>query len=378
MNDKIYHNLIQRISLILDGRGFSSEEYSFRKQLSYGKYSSWAKSITAEQLIPILCAIGLYGRNSPDTKDIPIKQQRRIVGKLNKYREKCLLLKFNEPQTIALLFLNNKVLHFGQIYFPIDDSYFSWKHPQFKDNIRWVNFLRTPSDFLGIIWLVKNLVVRYHPEEDCLTTLAKDKQIYYEFSGGTTQGRFLEALICLTRVSQYKQTYYRCGLCSNGIGLLPESILKKTVYIFLDIDGVLVKEDKQGEEIDLDEDLLKLDKNCAKIFENVVRQHKHVKIVISSSWREIFNLDTIKSVFSENIADKIEGVTPIYTKPTKFFRHSEVIEYLSKNDSSSESWIAIDDIAEHYPDNISIVVTNPYVGFDEKAAMELDKFLTMS
>ncbi len=55
MNDKIYHNLIQRINLILDGRGFSSEEYSFRKQLSLGRYSHWAESITAEQLISILC-----------------------------------------------------------------------------------------------------------------------------------------------------------------------------------------------------------------------------------------------------------------------------------------------------------------------------------
>jgi len=150
------------------------------------------------------------------------------------------------------------------------------------------------------------------------------------------------------------------------------------MYIFLDIDGVLVKEDKPGEEIDLDADLLKLDKNCAEIFENVVRQYEHVKIVISSSWREIFDLDTIKSVFSKDISDKIEGVTPIYTTPTKFFRHSEVMEYLSKNNTYGEAWIAIDDIAKHYPDDIPIVVTNPYVGFDEKAAMELDKFLKTS
>ncbi len=162
----------------------------------------------------------VYGRNSPNIKDISIRQQHWSVRKFHQYREKY-LLKFNEQQTIALLFLKNKVGNWGNTYFP----------------------------------------------------------------------------------------------------------------------------------------------------------SRHVKIVISSSWREIFDIDTIKSVFSADIADKIEGVTPIHTKPTKFFRHSEVMEYMSKNDLSNESWVAINDIAEHYPDNISIVVTNPYVGFDEKAAIELGKLL---
>ena len=51
------------------------------------------------------------------------------------------------------------------------------------------------------------------------------------------------------------------------------------MYIFLDIDGVLVKEDEPGTtEIDVDENLLKLDKDCATIFENVIRQYESVKI----------------------------------------------------------------------------------------------------
>ncbi len=38
------------------------------------------------------------------------------------------------------------------------------------------------------------------------------------------------------------------------------------MYIFLDIDGVLVKEDAPGAEIDLDEDLMKFDENCLTLF----------------------------------------------------------------------------------------------------------------
>ncbi|RKZ49621.1 MAG: hypothetical protein DRR08_30895, partial [Candidatus Parabeggiatoa sp. nov. 2] len=59
------------------------------------------------------------------------------------------------------------------------------------------------------------------------------------------------------------------------------------MYIFLDIDGVLVKEDAPGAEIDLDEELMKFDDNCLILFENVVHKYDQSQIVISSSWIEI-------------------------------------------------------------------------------------------
>ncbi len=51
----------------------------------------------------------------------------------------------------------------------------------------------------------------------------------------------------------------------------------KKMYIFLDIDGVLVKEDAPGAEIDLDEDFMKYDEGCLNIFESVIRRYGNTR-----------------------------------------------------------------------------------------------------
>jgi len=150
------------------------------------------------------------------------------------------------------------------------------------------------------------------------------------------------------------------------------------MYIFLDIDGVLVKEDAPGEEFDLDADLMKFDETCLILFESVIRKYEHSKIIISSSWIEICTIETIKSLFSPKVAIKILGVTPRLSYPIKYFRHQEVLNYLKQHGLENEAWVAIDDIAEHYPPDAPIVVTNPYKGFDQIAANKLAFFLSTS
>jgi len=146
------------------------------------------------------------------------------------------------------------------------------------------------------------------------------------------------------------------------------------MYIFLDIDGVLVKEDAPGTEIDLDEELMKFDENCLTLFEKVIHKYARSQIVISSSWIEICTIETIQSLFSKKVAKKIMGATPRLSHPIKYFRYQEVMDYLKQNDSDAP-WVAIDDIAEHYPPDAPVIVTNPYKGFDKKAAKKLDYFL---
>lgn len=147
------------------------------------------------------------------------------------------------------------------------------------------------------------------------------------------------------------------------------------MYIFLDIDGVFIKEDKLGEQTSLDEDVPTLDAACVEHFADIVTQYEQVKIVISSSWREVFDLSIIKSRFPDSVSCKIEGVTPILTEPAEFFRHQEVLDYLAMAQATDQPWVAIDDIAEHYPPDVPIVVTNPYEGFDRIAALRLHNFL---
>ncbi len=145
------------------------------------------------------------------------------------------------------------------------------------------------------------------------------------------------------------------------------------MYIFLDIDGVLVKEDITPiEDIAvLEADYGKFDPPCLQKFENVIRQHPEIKIVISSAWRELFSLEEIKSRFSNDIAAKIIAVTPQAKFVKKFFRYQEILDYLNKNNAAEEPWIAIDDFAEHFPSEAPVVVTNRYRGFDQDSAEKL-------
>jgi len=140
-----------------------------------------------------------------------------------------------------------------------------------------------------------------------------------------------------------------------------------TPYIFLDIDGVLVKEEVFTE-LNLEEDLPRLDESCANYFAETVRRYPHTKIVISSSWREIYSLEEIKSVFPKDIANRIEGTTPLCTRPVKFFRYQEVLDYLEVHDALEQPWVAIDDIREHYPPQVLVIVTDCYVGFNQTSA----------
>ncbi len=135
------------------------------------------------------------------------------------------------------------------------------------------------------------------------------------------------------------------------------------VYIFLDIDGVLIKEGTISEE-----NYTVLDQKCLTIFEMTLRPYQnYYKIVISSAWREIFDLDFIKSKFSKDIAQNIVGVTPFLESyaDVKFYHYQEILQYLEDHNLNNIKWIAIDDIKEHYPPVIRnyLINTNCDQGF---------------
>jgi hypothetical protein len=153
------------------------------------------------------------------------------------------------------------------------------------------------------------------------------------------------------------------------------------MWIFLDIDGVLVPENKfHGSAIK--EDFLKFDPVCQKEFEDVLRLYPEVSIVISSSWREVFPFEVVRPLFSPDIASRVVGFTPFLDSQLihqfEYLRHQEVLQYLRQNNASDTPWVAIDDIAEHYPPDVCIVVTDAYTGFDSSAAMLLELYLFAS
>ncbi len=150
------------------------------------------------------------------------------------------------------------------------------------------------------------------------------------------------------------------------------------MWIFLDIDGVLVPE-KQFDNYLSTEDILKFNPTCLNEFENVLRCYPEVRVVISSSWREVFSFEVVRPLFSPDIAERVVGFTPFLDSKIihqfQYLRHQEVLEYLRQNNASAIPWVAIDDIPEHYPPDVRIVVTDAYTGFDQCAALALELYL---
>lgn len=151
------------------------------------------------------------------------------------------------------------------------------------------------------------------------------------------------------------------------------------MWIFLDIDGVLVPEKKFDRPVSQD-DYVKFDPDCLHKFENVLRRFTEAKVVISSSWREIFPFEVIPPLFSPDIKARIVGATPLLETKIihnfQFLRHQEVLEYLRQNQSEGSTWVAVDDIPEHYAPDAPVIATDPYIGFDDNSAKKLTQYLS--
>jgi hypothetical protein len=95
------------------------------------------------------------------------------------------------------------------------------------------------------------------------------------------------------------------------------------MLIFVDIDGVLIP-DRRHETSSLQTDIMKFNSACLNHFENVLRSYPNVRVVISSSWREIFPFEVIPPLFSPDIAIRIIGFTP-FLNP-KIFTNTNIYD----------------------------------------------------
>jgi len=151
------------------------------------------------------------------------------------------------------------------------------------------------------------------------------------------------------------------------------------MLIFLDIDGVLIP-NRIHEKYAAPENIIKFNSGCLNQFENVLRSYPNARVVISSSWREIFPFEVIPPLFSPDIASRIIGFTPFLNPKNihqhKYLRHQEVLEYLRQNQAENSPWVAIDDIPEHYAPDSPVVAIDDYNGFDQNSAKVLSEYLT--
>ena len=141
------------------------------------------------------------------------------------------------------------------------------------------------------------------------------------------------------------------------------------MILFLDFDGVLHPEG-EGHLPDDGSDFCFLPR-----LEALLREFPHVRIVISSSWRERLAYPTLLKPFSEDIRARIIGATPPreFGLPHPFaHREGQILAWLQLHDAVDGPWVALDD-AEWQFDRCKdhLVVCGSFVGFDDKASAEL-------
>jgi hypothetical protein len=145
------------------------------------------------------------------------------------------------------------------------------------------------------------------------------------------------------------------------------------MYIFLDLDGVLVTEDSAS--LDDSGDLTAFNPVCLAHFESIIRQHAQAKIVIVSRWRELFDLDTIRRRFSADMRVRIVGAAPLTSQPAKYFRFQEIIDYLGQHQLLHHPWLVISSQRAHFPPPALVIAPDPTLGFSATEAGELESFL---
>ena len=134
--------------------------------------------------------------------------------------------------------------------------------------------------------------------------------------------------------------------------------------IFLDIDGVLCPPStvvRDGSAY------------ChVTRFETIMREFPEWKIVISSGLRERFDLNQLRSKFSDDIAARIVGVTPVIGMSIPQCRQYEIERYLHNADQALLPWIALDDMAAQFVSGLSnLVLCDMDTGLDDCMETEL-------
>lgn len=149
------------------------------------------------------------------------------------------------------------------------------------------------------------------------------------------------------------------------------------MILFLDFDGVLHPEG-EGHLPSDGTDFCFLPR-----LEALLREFPHVRIVISSMWRERLSHDELRALFAPDIAARIVGATPPPRRDVAGYAHArregEICEWLAANGGVEQPWVALDDAEWQFDRHLTrLVVCGSFTGFDDQAAQALRAHLEAS
>lgn len=122
---------------------------------------------------------------------------------------------------------------------------------------------------------------------------------------------------------------------------------------------------------------------CLPVFENVLRRCTGWDVVITSTWRLQRSLESLRSLFSDDVASRVHDVTPRFAElhdvPNSLLayeREAECNAWLRDNDRMVFPWLAIDDRSWLFrPFNRSVFLVDGRTGLTAVTAEELTERL---
>lgn len=137
------------------------------------------------------------------------------------------------------------------------------------------------------------------------------------------------------------------------------------VVLFLDFDGVLHPvggtQEPAREGGRSRQRMVRLPLLEALLREPALQQ---VGVVISSTWRVVYNLAQLRSQFAPDLRERVIGLTPQLDQlSTRHARHEEIAAWLTAHPQIC-AWVAVDDDLRGFPPSAlpNLVATDPDTG----------------
>lgn len=122
------------------------------------------------------------------------------------------------------------------------------------------------------------------------------------------------------------------------------------------------------------------------LIEGVLREHRHVDVVISSSWRYDHRLHELQAFFTSDFRSRVIDITPTVARtddegwiPPHLLQHHrewECRKWIRHHRPSDTPWMAIDDFADWFlPDCTHLLTTQSACGFQPEQASVLREML---
>ncbi len=129
-------------------------------------------------------------------------------------------------------------------------------------------------------------------------------------------------------------------------------------FLFLDFDGVLHSE------------YCETHFSKRPLFEHYLAKMPAMRVVISSSWRELYPFQTLREQFTNSVQNSIIGITPLLACGYEAGgRQREIEAFLRAKglDPAHTAWRALDDLAYLFDEGCpNLILVDPDRGFSDR------------